>query len=409
MALSPADIRYAQEVGEYALMGCALTWMLYVLDDALESSRWNTWGLWGFLATVSIYSHYGAGIVVVALASISLMGNLWRREISALSRQSVVLMIVLPLWSLLFLHFLPKQLGGMPRDVSPIGPLGAEFKTIIRSAVNSSLFTLTGWPYSRVPGWIGEMTLLIVGVIVLLMFVRSGKKVPTRPLVWLLGSYLLYYAMVRVGLYGYGNYGFRHALVLSPLVVLTMAAAVEWLFRNNRARIALGLLIVVLGMELFSLPNRTWSQHIRGNMAWPEREDLDRIVPYWLDHRSDREATYVYYGAAPAFRYYLRLYGVESGPLPPGWYARCWDGKSQGACVAGNIYYGEGLRRYPPLGKLWSVRETLRGEPERLWMIFSHVYEDEENVVLQELRNYGYTVALSERKVNASAYLLVRD
>lgn len=409
MALSPSDIRYAQEVGEYALMVCMLTWMLYILDITLENPRWGIWGLWGGLATASVYTHYGSGIVIIALAFILLARNLWYREIKSFLRQIVILLVIFPLWALLLIYFLPQQIGNIPRKVLPVGSLGAEFRVFTRSVVDSFFFVLTGWPYTRIPKWGGEVVLLIAGAIAVRMLIKPREGVPIRLLGWLLGSYLLYFAMVRLGLYGYGNYGFRHALVMSPLFILSMATVLEWLIRANRRWIATGLLIVVIVMELASLPNRTWSQYVRGNMAWPETEDMDKIVSYWLGHHRNGEATYVYYGAAPAFRYYLHLYGFESISPPPGWYALCWKGAYRDACAVGDVYYGQGLRKYSPEEKIRSVWNTLGGEPDRVWMIFSHGYQGEESIILKWLNNYGYMIVLSKREVNASVYLLVRD
>jgi uncharacterized membrane protein len=71
-ALLPSEVRYAQEIGEYALMVCGLTWALYFLDRALRGSGWKFWSLWGFFSIVSVYSHYGTSLVVVPLAAISL-------------------------------------------------------------------------------------------------------------------------------------------------------------------------------------------------------------------------------------------------------------------------------------------------------------------------------------------------
>ena len=63
-AILPSEVRYAQEVGEYAIMGCALTWVLSFLDYASNNPRWMFWGLWGLFSVISVYTHYGAIIVM---------------------------------------------------------------------------------------------------------------------------------------------------------------------------------------------------------------------------------------------------------------------------------------------------------------------------------------------------------
>jgi hypothetical protein len=55
---------------------------------------------------------------------------------------------------------------------------------------------------------------------------------------------------------------------------------------------------VIVGLGVYSLPNRTLSQITREKQAWPETEDM----------RED----------------YLQLYGLDVYSLSPRWYAACW-------------------------------------------------------------------------------------
>jgi hypothetical protein len=80
---------------------------------------------------------------------------------------------------------------------------------------------------------------------------------------------------------------------------------------------------VIVGLGVYSLPNRTLSQITREKQAWPETEDMREVIQYWMEHRNN-DPTYIYYGAAPAFRYYLQLYGLDVYSLSPRWYAACW-------------------------------------------------------------------------------------
>ena len=56
-----------------------------------------------------------------------------------------------------------------------------------------------------------------------------------------------------------------------------------------------------------------------------------------------------------------------------------------------------------------AIEHTLGDWPQRLWIIFSHPYPDEDQQILDWLvEEVGYSMTLSNVEVNASAYLLER-
>ncbi|MDP2726587.1 MAG: hypothetical protein Q8P59_03495, partial [Dehalococcoidia bacterium] len=233
------------------------------------------------------------------------------------------------------------------------------------------------------------------------------SKMSKRPLWWLLIVYISYSLAVTSGWYAYGTYGFRYALIMAPLFTLAAAAVIEQLVRWKQPIAALALLAVIAVLGVYSLPNRTLSQLTRGALAWPETEDMGGITQYWIAHRSNDEPTYVYYGAVPAFRYYLRLYGVDKDPLPPAWYTACWEQEKKEVCARDGVFYGEWLRTRSAEEKVLSIQETLGQYPPRLWLVFSHTYPGEDQLILQGLLKQ-YHVAASNEQVGASAYLLER-
>lgn len=408
-AILPAEVRYAQDVGEYALMECALTWTLNFLDYAFRNPRWRFWGLWGWFSIISVYSHYGTGIVVVPLALISLIENLWHRRKQSVFRQVTVLVISLLLCLPLLGYFLPRQVQRLTHNTFtiPVHSLSMEIVEFANSIGNTFLFQLTGWPFSTLPKWIGEIEIALIFALSLFILVSPFVRTQKRPLWWLLVAYICYFGAVRSGLYAYGNYGFRYALVLAPLFILAVAAVVEQFIRWKQTLIALIILSVIIGLGIYSLPNRTLSQLTRERQAWPETEDLREVTQYWIEHRNN-DPTYIYYGAVPAFRYYLRLYGLDTtDPLPPRRYAAYW--REESTCSNGeDIFFGTWFRHLKPLAKVEAMEHTLGAWPQRLWLIFSHIHSDEDQQILDLLEEMGYSKVLFNAGENASAYLLER-
>jgi len=109
-AVMPTEIYYAQDVGEYSLLVCTLTWSLYFLYRAMQQrSRWLHWGLWALFSIAAVYTHYGAAIVVIPLALATLARNLWRRRCKALQQQITVSLVSGALALPILLYFLPAQ------------------------------------------------------------------------------------------------------------------------------------------------------------------------------------------------------------------------------------------------------------------------------------------------------------
>jgi uncharacterized membrane protein len=74
MSLAPFQVYYAQEVRPYALCVLLSAGLLWVFASALMDSRSTTWGLYVFLGTVALYTHYFFGFVLVAFLTWALIG-----------------------------------------------------------------------------------------------------------------------------------------------------------------------------------------------------------------------------------------------------------------------------------------------------------------------------------------------
>ena len=319
----------------------------------------------------------------------------------------------------LFLYFLPHQMSWQRKSV-PAPPAGivAEAKQVFLALGDTLTFVVTGWPFSNVPkvlALIPIFTILILGLFVL----AFREKRVVIAIAWLWSALIVYYAFVRLGFYGYGQFGFRYGLILVPLFVVLIALTVaepwhpsKWPAQVPRALVhgvgvlAIAAALAIMGLSVYSLPNRSMSQATRPGFAWPETQDVREVVQYWMANRELQDPTYVYYGAVPAFRYYLRVEGVEADrPLPPAWQVKCWGGSAPDYCTAGSVYYGQWIRGLSPSEKRASMAETFGDMPPRFWLVFSHVSPQEDAALLETL-GHDYEIADSKRFVGASIYLL---
>ena len=152
-------------------------------------------------------------------------------------------------------------------------------------------------------------------------------------------TWAIYYGMSKFNLY---PYGFRYAVILTPLLAVTMACGITYLLAHKISLAAgIALLIVLFGTMIVSLPNRTVRDGTTASTTWiwPETSDMSQLTQYWLANRAAGEATYVYYGAIPNFRYYLLSYQHETRETPQGWFDKCWA-RTVPLCVENGVYYG---------------------------------------------------------------------
>ncbi|HXF62512.1 MAG TPA: glycosyltransferase family 39 protein, partial [Caldilineaceae bacterium] len=89
-ATLPPQVKYAQEVAEYALLSALLVWLLAALAQAVDAGRWRDWMGWGLAAALAVYSHYGAAVVVLALSLTLFVQHAWQRRTAALVKQGAV-------------------------------------------------------------------------------------------------------------------------------------------------------------------------------------------------------------------------------------------------------------------------------------------------------------------------------
>ncbi len=404
-AINPADIRYAQEVGQYALMLGTLAWNLVAFHGLWRDGgkRWViAWALSAFVATAA---YYGAVFPVFAPFACVLFESLARRDGARVRRLAMgaaiyALLTVPVLWPVL-----PDQLARVLDTRSALAqapearPEG--LKLVWRWLGNLIAFQFSGWPYTHVQAWVP-----IVCWFALAPFALVSQR---RWIVWFVATWIVYGV---ASLFEIFPFGFRWGLIMLPQVVavagLGFAAAAHSRWWRLPVAVVYAGLVLVSAMSLPNLTMRNWIDKGR-KLNWPETEDLRPVVAYWYEKSFDTQATYVFYGAAPAFAYYAQRYEATRNDLPPTWNLHCWhDENPPDYCRSKNIFYGSWLRRFPaPADRVMSIFSTMAGKPQELWIVFSHVHGNESVDIVQRMQANGYQVA-DVTEARAAAAVLLR-
>ena len=402
MSILPTAVRYSQEVGQYALMQGFLAWNLVVLVGLVREPSRGGFVRWVVLAIAAACTYYGAVIaMVIPFACFLFEGGMrrdWLRVRRGLGALAVFSMAILPLAA----WYLPHQLQRGPTEraleISTAASLAQGLREVGASLPQTIAFPLTGWPCSRTPGW---MTIVLFAALAAFALRRQRRFA-----VWLTATLVIYAAIGALHLFPFGA---RYSTILTPLIVPLVACAIRSDAPRTR-RVGAGLVFGLMCVScLTSLPNRALYSRLygEGKCIWPETEDVGMVAKYWYAHRKPGQPTYVYYGAAPAFAYYLdRLSGAYT-PRPADWFLECWRGADTPACRDGAIFYGRWLRTMEPEQKVASLFETMGGVPEEFWFVAGHSQEREAVVIGQLLKRQYEFVDLSVGQ-DAVAVLLWR-
>jgi len=416
-----------------------MTWGTYFLYQANKRLNWKFWLLWGSLTTLSIYTHYGSGIVFVGLSICVFIENLARRDFQQISRQIIIsIAIVLTLVPLL-IYLLPAQITSYSRSAAPFSGFIPEIISGFDALAETFMFAISGWPFSPLPIWILKLTIyLYIGLITIPVIVgiyrytlepssdQDSEKTKLTPnmriALWFWSVFGVYFVLVRLGVYGHGHFGFRYAIFLTPLFIVTSAASMTWLFNrqrflnNQRLLRAIGCipLVLIILISAISLPNKSISDFTRKKMIWPETEQMKEILLFWNDYRKDGDVTYVHYAAAPAFRYYLRYYNLEIHESLPGWwFGNCFRNNNEEYCEENNVFYGRYIRHKSDDFKRQAIQDhlssNLRSTPDRLWVIFETRFPPNEYKIMLGGLLENYEILANIKKAGAQAYLLKKE
>ena len=180
--------------------------------------------------------------------------------------------------------------------------------------------------------------------------------------------------------------GGRFSLFMVPLVIILIGQSLDWLEHRLQTKRNLGMAIAALmGIYLLYAPaaeslnnfiNPKYYEHIRPSMA--------TLSENWMEG----DVLFVSSGAVPAFRFYADRYGL------------------------GDVTYeSSAVSDYLQPDNILAHIKSLDGKP-RVWILITHVYENEDFNEKDFLLNYLDTIGNKKRdfrSASTSVYLFLYD
>lgn len=356
---SAPAIYYASEVKPYAL---DLTLGLLLIILALRLFRVSAArrrGLFGVLLCVGLVGLWFSQAIVFVLATIGIIGmgeSVMKRDRGAflmwfaisigwLVSFGVQSMLTLgqyysryrDVWTGLYAPFPPASIT----DVSWYGQM---VMNVLRRPGGISL-----WPVGLVAFCIGSWSLARTHGRVFVLLLLPG-----------------FLALVASMAHYYPFEG-RFLLFFAPALLVVLAAGFQHMFSWVWRRPWISAKVVSVAMVVALMGNAMNIGIYR--LQHPERfEVITPVIRHYLANREPGDTLYLYYGAAFAFDYYARRFGIGRGD------------------------YIKGIERTGVLSKYVQDLEKLDGGP-RVWVLFSHIYNwagiDEEAYFLRQLDKMG--------------------
>lgn len=390
-AFSPDQIHYAQEVREYAFSSLfaglmTFAYLDYVTRPAGGRQKLRLFLLLGFCPLIQYgLVLFGCGILLALV-----WGAMVERTVS---------------W---FDVFVAGGCLGVAGLFSLLFTLRYQYGADI-GYLDESLFTFGKTNFVKLFCW--NMTKLLMflttglmgfGVVVLgLAFVLVAPAQPSaraiRKLLICVGGVALLAAVAHQ--YPFG--GVRQCLYLAPLVGIAIAMGLQEILiptTGERALLRIALVtIVLLGSGMYGVVK---------DKPYGEFENSQIILSKLKELAAPGDDVYLYYGARPAFEFYGSRFGFParlSQEAKSRW--SLFLSEAQGR----RLIFG-GHHRDKPADYVPEILSAVRPESHRLWLVFSHVHQDEDRRIVHDLESANPAWKASEvlGATNTALYELTR-
>ncbi|HKW13796.1 MAG TPA: hypothetical protein VJS69_04850, partial [Candidatus Krumholzibacteria bacterium] len=281
LALLPADVRYAQEVGQYGFVPAIVAWNLVFLVMMTRELRWRAVLGWALTALGASYLYYGTIFPIASAFVCVVVESIFRRD--ARTRRATGTGLVLYILGMLplVIWYLPTQLARVVGGDSVSSSARHTVTGILQKKWQMSCellaFQFTGWPHTHIA------PALVIAPALFLMVVAI-RRAP-RLLIWFAVAINVYAAADALGIF---PLGYRWGLIMTPLIICAIATAVVAPRRKWLQWAAIAAFALLIAVDVYSLPNRTLRDRVYKDPsgAWPETEDMRGIAQFWKEQRT---------------------------------------------------------------------------------------------------------------------------
>lgn len=366
---------YVKEAAEYNMMIMLLYWLLYFYFRTFRNLTLKNIGWFTAISVVLLYTQYGAVLGILPLA-VSLLIRAWKQEGKKLGGRIALIYGITGAAAGLPLYFFLFRIQLQMNQSVNYYTVAFEKNNIFYDFFKM-LLTTAQWLFTESKTRFGLPFALALPVVILIavLSVRFRKNSEFNFfLVSCIAVWVIYYAVVRSGIYAYGDFGNRYSLFLLPIwTVLIVYLAYEafalirmltFPWKKLAFRGALGIFLAVqLGYCAYGFYRIS---------IFDVKSDTRSVVRIWYDLEGYETPTYVVFGEAPSFTYYLTH-----------------DSRFREEYWDNIVFEYENVENDYDPEEYWEYfNDAYDGQlPERFYLSIGH-----ENTLTEALREHGYTL-----------------
>jgi len=347
-------VHYSQELKQYSGAMFFTVLLIYFCEKVIAHDKKYDWAILFLLCLLGLGFDHSIVFIIPTVLVVLVISfhkeDYWKKIIVFAS------MVIIPssLFFLLYIrHQIASSMGSAQKYWLSYYPDTASFPALVKWLISSSvgIFNFFSFPYFPVS--------VIIVIIGLSLFYKHSQK---RFIIYILLPIILVLAASFLHRYPYG--GSRLMLFVAPLLYISFGKGLDFLIiklRTGKLYFPLILLIVFIGIAPVSNFIKMAANPLRLEEMKPLLEELRKEI-------KPNDKIYVYYGAVEAFKYYYKSK-----------YDRMIDRK--------NIIWGRNHR--DNINKYVVDLNKILKKNMRIWIIFSHYWENERVFIIDYLNNVG--------------------
>ena len=390
-------VYYVQECAEYNLMFFTVSWTLYYFLECLREISVKNICLFTTFCVLSVYSQYGTVFFVFGFAGVLLVWNIIKHKKTAVVKMAISYLCAIVFTAIpLYVFFISKQLENQIKVKGTTIAFNTNdnlFIDIVKGLKNVLEFNFI--PNNTIMRWVIWLLLVVVLVATIILFKKKDELTVVLFSACALMT-LAYCILVKVGVYGYGNWGARYSLFMLPVIFLYAVIVIGKLWglyqsceNENIQQDAIKLLLgIVFGAVcMYSMQGY---QHI--GKGWIKEDNKDMFKYWYLETPADCE-TLVYYGAVPVFSFYLEH---EENYIP----AEIINENMRMVTLQPN------MRNLTKDEYVEYLTESYEYMPEKICFLCSHFIVDDWKVMLEAFGQLGYEYEIMWEGYQAQVIML---
>lgn len=299
---------YVKEAAEYNFMLMLLYWLLYFYFRTFRDLTLKNVGLFTGISVLLLYTQYGAVLAILPLA-VCLFIKAFRQKNKQLYGKIALIYVVTGAVAGLPLFFFLFRIQLQWNQSVNYYTVAFEKNNVIYDFF-MMLLTTAQWLFTESKTRftvIFAVALLLCVIFAVLCMIKRKKQEFTYFLFSCAAGWIIYYIIVRSGLYAYGDFGNRYSLYLLPVwfvavfyvVYEALQLIASWKIPYKKAALIAArclLLLTAAGYCVYGF--------YRIDLHWA-KSNTRSVVDLWYEEKGYDMPTYVIFGEAPSFTYYL--------------------------------------------------------------------------------------------------------